>query len=347
MPRLNVLVVGNGSEEEAIYNKISKSDFINEIYSAGENPFYKKNISYNNYDDLAQKALEKKIELVIATSEKDICNGIVDILSSYGLECIGTNRKYSRLASSKLFAKKFMDKYNIPHPKTLANDNCDFPIIIKYDDKYKLKSPKIIFNEEEKQQYIKEFNDNYFFEEYINGEEISVTSYYNEEKLINFEPVKIHRDNCTFTASSCPLFLSYEKYDKLQNYLIKLEHALLEDDATFKGFITSNLIWENNEWSVIDFETSTGEKQTITLLKHLDSDFLSAILYRTTPKYKEKTTATLVINSNNRNNDNYNFDLQSKITSYISSGNSKNTLTLSTTSDFPLKTLKEYAKNLK
>lgn len=346
MPRLNVLVVGNNIETEVIYNKINNSDFINKIFLAEENPSHKEHISYNNYDELAQKALEKEIELVIATSEKDICNGIVDILSSYGLECIGTNRKYSRLASSKIFAKKFMDKYNIPHPKTISEEDLEYPFLIKHDDKYNSNRPKIIFNEDDKQKYIKEFNENYFFEEYIEGEELSVTSYFDGENLTNFEPVKVHRTNFSFSSSSCPIFLSYEKYDKLQNYLTKLEHALLEDDANFKGFITSNLIWNNNEWFVIDFETSTGEKQTQTLLQHLESDFLSTLLYGTRQKYREKTSATLAIDSKIKDLDSIQniIDLPSEIKTYPYNINAKRKMfTLSTTADFPLKILQEYA----
>lgn len=347
MPRLKVLLVGSGAEEQSIYNNLHKSNFIEKIYIAGKTKMESNSILYSDYDELAQKALSLGIELVLVASEKDICSGIVDILASYGLECIGTNRKYSRLASSKLFAKKFMDKYNILHPKTLSQDSEEYPLVIKHDEKYKL-PPQIIYTNEEKKRISKEYKNNYFFEEYIAGEELSVTSFYNGECLTNFEPIKINTNQFKYTGSSCPYFLSYEKYDKLQNYLTLLEHALLEDDANFKGFITSNLIWKNNEWFVLSFGATSGEKQTQTLLTHLESDLLSTLLYRTRQKYKEKTTATIVVNYKVEQQDLINSQKNENIITCLSDITSRQNkmLTLSTTADFPFKVLEKFADEM-
>mgnify|MGYP006379725311 CR=1 FL=1 len=68
--------------------------------------------------------------------------------------------------------------------------------------------------------------------------------------------------------------------------MTKFEHALLEDDADFKGFITSNLVWNGRESIVVNFQINIGNS---TLLNHLESDLLATILYSTKQKYKEKT----------------------------------------------------------
>ena len=196
MPRLKILIVGEGNLERAIYSTINNSDFAEVVFTTNQTSYCSETISYSNYDDLAQKALKKEIELVFVTSHDDINSGIIETLNSYGLKCIGTNRKYSRLGSSEIFARKFMDKYNI--------------------------------------KYIEINNLELFSNENI----LSVTSFYNGENLINFEPVNLKIENNIKQESYCPIYLSYEKYDKLQNYLTRLEHALLEDDAFFNGFIT-------------------------------------------------------------------------------------------------------------
>ncbi len=326
MPQLKVLVLEDEIDKNSLYKKVAESDFSSSTYSA-------KGLSYNSYDELAQKALDEKIELVITDSEKDIFNGIVEILKSYGLECIGTNRKYSRLSSSKLFAKKFLNKYDIPYLKKFEIDDITFPVVIKNDFS---NENSLIFSQKELDE--KTFNQDDFIEEFVSGDEISVTSFYDSEKLINFEPVKIHKKDFDNVGSSCPVYISYEQYDKLQNYLTKFEHALLEDDANFKGFITSNLVWNGNEWLVVDFQMNIGNS---TLLNHLESDLLATILYSTKQKYKEKTTGSVVVQNKKSN---LKIPQADKIKIYNDEENQK--LTLSTTADFPFKDIEKFLKGI-
>ncbi len=326
MPQLKVLVLEDEFDKNSLYKKVSESDFSSSTYSASE-------IAYSNYDELAQKALDKGIELFITDSEKDIFNGIVEILTSYGLECIGTNRKYSRLSSSKLFAKRFLNKYDIPYLKRVEFDDVTFPVVLKND--FSNESSLIYSQNELEEKTIKQDD---FIEEFVTGDEISVTSFYNSEKLINFEPVKIHKKDFDNIGSSCPVYISYDQYDKLQNYLTKFEHALLEDDANFKGFITSNLVWNGSEWIVVDFQINIGNS---TLLNHLESDLLATILYSTKQKYKEKTTGSIVVQNTKSN---FKLPQNDNIKIYNDEENQK--LTLSTTADFPFKDIETFLKEV-
>lgn len=310
MPRLKILIVGEGNLEHAIYSTINNSDFAEVVFTTKPTSYCSETIPYSNYDDLAQKALENEIELVFVTNHDDINNGLVETLNSYGLKCIGTNRKYSRLGSSEIFARKFMDKYDI-----------------KYIEVNKL-------------------------EQFADENILSVTSFYNGEKLINFEPVNLKIENNIKQESYCPIYLSYEKYDKLQNYLTRLEHALLEDDAFFNGFITSNLIWNNETWEVYNFAMTIEDLTAQTLLTHMESDFLSTILFGTQQKYKEKTTGSINLYLKNQNIKNE-LPMNENIKIYNNSENINNTnndtkklnpITLTTTGDFPIKELKDYTQ---
>ena len=326
MPQLKVLVLEDEFDKNSLYKKVRESDFSSKTYSASE-------ISYNNYDELAQKALDEGIELVITDSEKDIFNGIDEILKSYGLECIGTNRKYSRLGSSKLFAKRFLNKYDIPYLRKVEFEDITFPVVLKKDFSNEC---YLIFSQKELNE--KTLNQDDFIEEFITGDEISVTSFYNSEKLINFEPVKIHKKDFDNIGSSCPVYISYEQYDKLQNYLTKFEHALLEDDADFKGFITSNLVWHGREWIVVNFQINIGNS---SLLNHLESDLLATILYSTKQKYKEKTTVSVVVQ-----NPKSNFKISPNDDSKIYNDEENQQLTLSTTADFPFRDIETFLKKI-
>lgn len=336
MPQLKIMVLGDKTNEQSLFEKIEKSDFSKITYAAGEKPYSKNFIPYSTYDELAQNAIEKGIELVITDSEKDIFNGVVEILKSYGLECIGTNRKYSRLSSSKLFSKKFLDKYNIPFLKEIKQENLTFPLRIKRD----FSDYNCFISSQEDLKNVNLEGD-YFLEEFVSGTEISITTFYNSEKLTPFEPVQIHQKDFLNVGSFCPVYISYEQYDKLQNFLTKFEHALLEDDANFKGFITTNLVWNQNDWYVIDFKMNIGNS---TLLNHLESDLLATILYGAKQKYKEKTTATLLVKSKNKN---LKLPQYETIKIFKGNNNSENqNFSITTTTDFPFKYLENYLENI-
>lgn len=338
MPQLKIMVLGDETNEQSLFESIEKSDFSKITYTAGEKPYSKNFVPYSTYDELAQNAIEKGIELVITDSEKDIFNGIVEILKSYGLECIGTNRKYSRLSSSKLFSKKFLEKYNIPYLKEIKQEKLTFPLRIKRDfSDYNC----LILSREDFDKKYANLEGDYFLEKFVSGTEISVTTFYNSEKLTPFEPVKIHKKEFLKVGSFCPVYISYEQYDKLQNFLTKFEHALLEDDANFNGFITTNLVWNENEWYVIDFKMNIGNS---TLLNHLESDFLATILYGTKQKYKEKTTATILVKSKNKQ---LNLPQNETIKIFQKNDNSESqNFSITTTTDFPFKYLEDYLENI-
>ena len=83
------------------------------------------------------------IEWVIIGPEQPLIDGLTDVLSETNAKVFGPNKEAAQLEGSKEFAKKIMDKYNIPTAEyeTICSkekaltyvEACPIPIVLKKD----------------------------------------------------------------------------------------------------------------------------------------------------------------------------------------------------------------------
>ncbi len=280
---LKICVIGSGAREEALKDIISKSPLCKGIVcSAQDNP-----------------------DLIIFGPEQPICDGLVDYYSSKGIKCIGVNKKFSALESSKLFAKKFMVNHGIKCAKLLPIESDIFPQVVKADGLCKGKGVKVVYCQSEKDEFTRKIPKPYFIEEYLEGNEISFMSYFNGQRLINFCPARdfkrltsdIKSPNTGGMGAYCPVDLTEIQKEKLNIYLELLQAALIEEGADFNGFIYSGLIWAKNDWYVLEYNVRLGDPECQAILNYLDNDFLSIILNNEEPVYRSGYSACLTIAS--------------------------------------------------
>lgn len=279
---LKVCVYGSGAREEAIRDAVSKSKLCENLV---EDP--------------------EAADLIIFGPEQPICDGLVDHYCQKGIKCIGVDKKFSQLESSKLFAKKFMANHGIKCAKLLPLESEIFPQVVKADGLCKGKGVKVVYDNKEKDEFTRKISAPYFVEEYLDGSEISLMSYFNGQKLINFCPARdfkrLNSDkkspNTGGMGAYCPVDLSEYQQNRLDLYLKLLEQALIDEGASFTGFIYSGLIWTRDDWYVLEYNVRLGDPECQAILNYLDNDFLSILLEDVIPRYKKGYSACLTIAS--------------------------------------------------
>jgi len=112
---VNVLVVGSGGREHAIGWKLSQSDNVDRVFHAPGNGGTLNNvqISADNLDELAKFASENRCFTVIGP-EAPLAMGIVDMFNKKNLKIFGPTKEAAQLESSKIWAKQFLKRNNIP-----------------------------------------------------------------------------------------------------------------------------------------------------------------------------------------------------------------------------------------
>jgi phosphoribosylamine--glycine ligase len=120
---MRILIVGGGAREDALSWRLSSSPSCEALFHApgnagtasrGENwP----DVSATDARTIVARAKEHRIDLVILGPETSIAAAVGDRLRDAGISVFGPNRSGGRLETSKVFAKRFMERHGIPTAK--------------------------------------------------------------------------------------------------------------------------------------------------------------------------------------------------------------------------------------
>jgi len=115
-----VLVVGGGGREHAIAKAMLASPQVTAVTCAPGNPGMALDgiqtvaIDELDFAALVDFARQNTIELTFIGPEVPLAAGIVDYFQAAGLAVFGPNQAAAQLESSKVFAKEFMRRHQIP-----------------------------------------------------------------------------------------------------------------------------------------------------------------------------------------------------------------------------------------
>ena len=117
---MNILVLGSGGREHALAWRLSQDKGVVHVYVAPGNPgmSWDKGIQTIEYkgdrEELYSICSDILPDLVVVGAEAPLVEGIVDDLEKRNILVYGPSAKAARLEGSKIFSKKFMERYSIP-----------------------------------------------------------------------------------------------------------------------------------------------------------------------------------------------------------------------------------------
>jgi phosphoribosylamine--glycine ligase len=120
---MRVLVVGAGGREHALAWKLARSPAVERVLAApGSDGMAREAtcfpaVAAGDAAALAALASRERADLVVIGPEEPLANGVADRLREAGLAVFGPGRAAARLEASKAFARDFMARHRIPHPR--------------------------------------------------------------------------------------------------------------------------------------------------------------------------------------------------------------------------------------
>ena len=307
---MKVGIIGSGGREHAICQILKKSAKIKEIYcfpgNAGTASISENiNFDLDNFENLKDFILKKKIDLVVVGPEKPLVDGIVDYLESFNIKVFGPNKIASQLEGSKIFTKKICEKYNIPTAKFGIFQNkidakkflskSNFPTVIKADNLASGKGVYICKNLKESEIAIDEiFNgkfgiaENLLIEEFLEGEEMSYFIISDGKSIKSFGTAQDHKrvlegdkgkNTGGMGAYSPSRLINDELEKKIINKIIKPTlQGLNELGTIYRGFLYAGLMIVNNEPFLIEYNVRMGDPECQTILPKLKTDLSDIFL---------------------------------------------------------------------
>jgi phosphoribosylamine--glycine ligase len=309
---LNVLIIGGGGREHAIAFKISQSRQVDKIFcipgNAGICNLVTACFDYDVSDikKISDFAKNKSIDLTIVGPEMPLVNGIVDEFEKEGLRIFGPNKKAAQMEGSKIFAKRLLEKYNIPTAKSFVFDDyskaLDYinnntpPFVIKADGLAAGKGVMIANDRNFAEESIrdcfinkkfKEAGEQVLIEEFLFGDEVSILSFVDGETILPMTPAQDYKkafdgDKGLNTGgmgaySPVPL-VTDEVYEIITSQiLIPTLEALKNEGITYKGVLYAGLIFTGDGPKVLEFNVRFGDPETQAILPRLKNDLVDLI----------------------------------------------------------------------
>jgi len=311
---MNVLVLGSGGREHAIITSFTNSKSVNKIYALPGNGGTSKvatNIhgDVNDFKKIKEEVINNNISLVFVGPEDPIVNGIYDFFKSdnslKNIKIIAPSKLAGQLEGSKEFAKKFMERYNIPTAKhgTFTKDNIDQsdaflesmnpPYVLKADGLAAGKGVLIIDNlqnaKDELRSMIldKKFGDSsskVVIEEFLDGIELScfvLTDGKNYKTLPFAKDYKKIGEGDTglntggMGAISPVPFLDNKFLEKIEERIIKPTiHGIKKENMEYMGVVFIGLIKVGQDPYVIEYNVRMGDPETEVVFPRIKNDLL-------------------------------------------------------------------------
>ena len=328
---MKVLIVGKGGREHALAWKTMESPLVKKVYVAPGNPGTSKfceniNIKDNDIEALVAFAKKEKIDLTIVGPETTLALGIVDVFQENNLKIFGPKKSVARLESSKDFAKKIMEKYNIPTGsyKTFYNleeaklyvEEKGAPIVIKEDGLKAGKGVTVAITKKEALEALDIAfgipNNKVVIEEYLDGFEFSLIALAHEDKIIPLEVGQDHKR--VFNGDKGPNTGGMGVYspvkrvtddvikDSVEKIIRPTLRGLQKEGLPFTGFIFAGIMDTAEGVKTIEFNVRFGDPEAEAILPRMKSDLVQLILdimenKETVVKWSKETSCGVVLAS--------------------------------------------------
>jgi phosphoribosylamine---glycine ligase len=308
---MKVLVIGAGGREHALVWSMSRSRRVSEVVCAPGNAGIAQlarcvPASQRDLDDLLRVTAAERPDLVVVGPELPLSLGLVDELKRRSIPVFGPTQKAAQLESSKAFAKRFMQRHQIPtaayavatseHQALESIDLFHPPIVIKADG---LASGKGVIICETKREatdaiagllggkLLGSMQSSIVIEEFLSGEEISFLTLTDGKHIVPLAPAQDHKrigegdkgpNTGGMGAYSSDDMLDDQMREWIMHHIaVPAINGMAEEDTPFVGVLYIGLMMTARGPMVLEFNARFGDPETQTILARLDSDLVETL----------------------------------------------------------------------
>ncbi len=309
---MKVLVIGSGGREHALVWALAKSPRMEELVCAPGNAGIAQvvrcvPVDVANLDAMLALAAKEQPDLVVVGPELPLSLGLTDELQRRGMKVFGPSKAAAELETSKSFAKRFLQRHNIPTAAyaVIANaseaeealNHFHYPVVIKADGLAAGKGVIICTSQEEAHaaiaglfsgQLLGTPEHSVVIEEFLEGEELSFLVLADGTHAAPLAPAQDHKrigegDTGSNTGGmgvySTDAMLSDELRDWILHHIVQPTlDGMRAEERPFTGVLYCGLMMTARGPMVLEFNARFGDPETQAILIRLESDLLDALL---------------------------------------------------------------------
>ena len=302
---MNILVIGSGGREHALFRKLMESPQTDKIYAIPGNPGMGEmtDISVSDNAAILHFAKEKEIGLVVVGPEVPLMNGLVDELESAGIRAFGPRANAAEIEGSKSFAKDLMKKYGIPTARYEVFTEAEparayirregAPIVVKADGLAAGKGVIVAMSEQEALDAVNAIMEGNSFgdagarvviEEFMEGEEASLLAFTDGKTIRPMISAQDHKrafdgdqgPNTGGMGTYAPApVMTPEMIERATEEILKPTiAAMAKEGRPYSGCLYLGLMITVEGPKVVEFNARFGDPETQVVLPLLDGDLV-------------------------------------------------------------------------
>lgn len=302
---MNILVIGSGGREHALYWKLSESPQTEQIYAIPGNPGMDASaaLALDDHAEILRFVKEKDIGLVVVGPEVPLMNGLVDELEEAGIRAFGPRANAAEIEGSKSFAKDLMKKYGIPTARyevfTAAEPARAYirqegaPIVVKADGLAAGKGVIVAMTEQEALDAVDAIMEDHSFgdagarvviEEFMEGEEASLLAFTDGMTIRPMISAQDHKraydgdrgpnTGGMGTYAPAPVMTPEMTKRAVEEILEPTIAAMAKEGRIYRGCLYLGLMVTADGPKVVEFNARFGDPETQVVLPLLDSDLV-------------------------------------------------------------------------
>lgn len=303
---MNILVIGSGGREHALYWKLSESPQTEQIYAIPGNPGMGTSaaIALDDHAAILRFVKEHEIGLVVVGPEVPLMNGLVDELEAAGIRAFGPRANAAEIEGSKSFAKDLMKKYGIPTARyevfTAAEPARAYirqegaPIVVKADGLAAGKGVIVAMTEQEALDAVDAIMEDHSFgdagarvviEEFMEGEEASLLAFTDGTTIRPMISAQDHKraydgdrgpnTGGMGTYAPAPVMTPEMTERAVEEILKPTIAAMAKEGRIYRGCLYLGLMVTADGPKVVEFNARFGDPETQVVLPLLDSDLVA------------------------------------------------------------------------
>lgn len=307
----DVLLVGSGGREHALAWKLTQSPRIGKLYIApgnggtrlvGENV----PIGVMQFNELADFADEKKVDLTVVGPDDPLVAGIVDVFRDRKLRVWGPSKVAARIEGSKAFSKQLMRDAGIPtadfkvfmdYEEAVAHvREKGMPIVIKASGLAlgkgvyvcrTLREAEIALKEIMIDRILHDAGKQVVIEQYLDGQEVSIHALSDGKTYRIFPVSQDHKpigegDTGKNTGGMGVIApVPWVTSDALLDIELRIVQptlaALEKQGATFSGILYPGLKMSSDGIKVLEFNARFGDPECQVYMRLLKTDILDLL----------------------------------------------------------------------
>lgn len=251
---------------------------------------------------LVEVARERAIDLAVIGPETALASGVADKLRDAGIAVFGPNRSGARLESSKIYAKRFMARHEIPTAAFAVAHSLDqarraLPrfasgVVVKADGLAAGKGVVVCDSVAEAQELLERWygehaipggGNDVVLEERMDGRELSVFALADGRAMIPIAAACDYKragdddrgpNTGGMGAYSPPEGFPPDALDVVRERIVgPVLRGLLAEGESYRGVLYCGLMWTASGPRVVEFNARFGDPETQVLVPRISGDF--------------------------------------------------------------------------